>query len=90
MSRKNRSRSSKSKGKNNKNLRRSLRKKKSKKKSIRKSQKNGNNNLSLGGEGNISGYFHTIKCVNNVCKEYKQNINSFNDFDKLFHRSFIF
>ena len=34
--------------------------------------------------GNVSGYVHQVKCHNNICTEYKQQINSLDDFNKLF------
>jgi len=82
--RRRKSRSNQYKKKKSKSPKRIRRQKKSLKKSVsRKEQKN------IEG-GHVSGYFHTISCVNNVCKEYKQNLNSLNDFNKLFHNKFIF
>ena len=34
--------------------------------------------------GNVSGYIHQIKCENNICSEYKQQLNSVDDLNKLF------
>ena len=34
--------------------------------------------------GNVSGYVHQVKCHNNICSEYKQQISSFDDFNKIF------
>ena len=37
--------------------------------------------------GDVSGYIHQIKCENNICSEYKQQINSVDDsFTQSFHR----
>lgn len=55
------------------------RKTKSKKKS-RKHLKSKNNLINK----NVSGYIYQIKCHNNVCNEYKKQINSFDDLNKLF------
>lgn len=82
--RKSRSNQYKKKSKSPKRIRRQKKSLKKLKKSVSgKEQKNIET-------GHVSGYFQTISCVNNVCKEYKQNLNSFNDFNKLFHNKFIF
>ena len=79
--RKSRSNKYKKKSKSPKRIRRQ---KKSLKKSIKRKEQQ---NIE---KGHVSGYFQTISCVNNVCKEYKQNLNSLNDFNKLFHNKFSF
>lgn len=65
-----------------KNRSRSSRKLKSKVRKSRKTKKSKKNMVSPF-KSNISGYVHQIKCKNNICSEYKQQINSLDDFFNL-------